>query len=78
MKTGRETSLAGIPSTKSSRVNPSANAPDDVIRPPDTNKTEQHPQAIAASRTPLWLPSGWGCRGRWKVEENHGSCKSRA
>ncbi len=28
--------------------------------------------AIAASRTPLWLPSGWGCRGRRlsKASEN--------
>jgi len=38
---------------------------------PETNKTsfqspksEQLRQATAASRTPPWLPSGWGCRGR--------------
>jgi hypothetical protein len=27
-------------------------------------KNEQLRQATLASRTPPWLPSGWGCRGR--------------
>jgi hypothetical protein len=29
---------------------------------------------IAASRTPPWLPSGWGCRGRGIFLKNRNQC----
>ena len=33
-------------------------------RRPDVRTRTAGIRAIAASRTPLWLLSGWGCRGR--------------